>query len=151
MGVTSGATMISTVILGKLGDRTGYRRILVIAMMMLAVGYTTEGYVTKGWQFLVLQALVGVALGGVIPIISAILANYIKGGDEGMAFGFDNSVHSAGRGVAPLLGAAVAAVWGYPYTFVMAGIVFAISTVLAFWKLPASRTAAIDISASSSG
>jgi len=108
MGVTSGATMISTVFLGKLGDRTGYCRILVIAMMVLAVGYATEGYVTIDWQFLVLQALVGVALGGEIAIISAIVANYINAGDEGLAFGMDNSVTVAGRGLALFLGAAVA-------------------------------------------
>jgi len=147
IGVTSGATMISTVILGKLGDRTGYRRILVTAMMVLAVGFATEGYVTVGWQLLALQALVGMALGGVIPIISAILANYTKAGDEGLAFGLDNSVTAAGRGVAPLLGAAVAIAWGYPLTFVLTGLVFAVSTVLVVWKLPASRTATTDTSA----
>jgi len=140
MGVSSGATMISTVTLGKLGDKTGYRRILVVSMMLLAGGYTIQGYVTAGWQFLALQAWIGVSLGGVIPIISAILANYIKAGDEGLAFGLDNSVTAAGRGVAPLLGAAVAAGWGYPLTFVMTGLVFVVSTVLAVWKLPASKT-----------
>jgi len=145
MGVTSGATMISTVILGKLGDKNGYRKILVIAMMVLAVGYTTEGYVNVGWQLLILQALVGVALGGVIPIISAILANYIKAGDEGLAFGLDNSVTAAGRGVAPLLGAAVATAWGYPLTFVVTGLVFAVSTVLAVWKLPLEKPVTINV------
>ena len=146
MGVTSGATMISTVILGKLGDKTGYRRILVGAMLILAVGYAAEGYVTAGWQLLVLQVLVGVSLGGVIPIISAILVNYIKAGDEGLAFGLDNSVSAAGRGVAPLLGAAVAANWGYPVTFVVTGLVFLASTILAIWKLPSSRLAGTDVS-----
>jgi DHA1 family multidrug resistance protein-like MFS transporter len=135
--------MISAVILGKLGDRTGYRRILLISMVVLIGGYAAQGYVTAGWQFLALQALVGVALGGVIPIISAILANYIKAGDEGSAFGLDNSVTAAGRGVAPLLGATVATIWGYPMTFVVTGLVFVVSTALAMWRLPASRPAQV--------
>lgn len=149
MGISSGATMISVIILGRLGDKLGYRRILVISMMTLVGGYTCQGYVATGWQFLGLQALIGVALGGVIPIISAILANCIKAGDEGLAFGLDNSVNAAGRGVAPLLGAAVATTLGYPFTFVTAGLVFVVSTVLALWRLPASRPAPSDISASS--
>jgi DHA1 family multidrug resistance protein-like MFS transporter len=132
--------MINTVFLGKLGDRTGYLRILVIAMIVLAIGYATEGYVTIGWQFLILQALVGVALGGEIPIISAIVANYIKAGDEGLAFGMGNSVTAAGRGLAPFLRAAVATGWGYSLIFVVTGLVFVVSTALAVWKLPASRT-----------
>lgn len=148
MGVSSGATMVSAVILGKIGDRTGYRKILVISMMVLVGGYAFQGYVSTGWQFLVLQLLVGVALGGVIPIISAILANYIKAGDEGLAFGLDNSVTAAGRGTAPLLGAAVATAWGYPLTFIVTGLIFVISTMLAVWKLPVSRPVAADIPSS---
>lgn len=147
MGISSGTTTISAVILGKLGDRKGYRKILIISMIVLIGGYAAQGYVTKGWQFLALQALVGVALGGVVPIISALLANYIKAGDEGSAFGLDNSVTAAGRGVAPLLGAAVATAWGYPLTFVVTGSVFVLSTVLAVWLLPASRKINADVSA----
>jgi predicted MFS family arabinose efflux permease len=75
-------------------------------------------------------------LGGVIPIISAVLANTIKAGDEGLAFGLDNSVNAAGRGLAPLLGAAVATAWGYPFTFVVTGLMFVISTALGLWRLP---------------
>jgi DHA1 family multidrug resistance protein-like MFS transporter len=143
LGISSGATMLSAVVLGKLGDRTGYRKILLISMVVLIGGYAAQGYVTAGWQFLALQALVGVALGGVIPIISAILANTIKAGDEGSAFGLDNSVTAAGRGVAPLVGAAVATAWGYPLTFVVTGSVFVVSTVLAVWRLPALRSAQV--------
>lgn len=149
MGISSGATMVSTVFLGKLGDRRGYRKVLVISLLVLVGGYTLQGYVTVGWQFLVLQALIGTALGGVVPIISAILANYIKAGDEGLAFGLDNSVMAAGRGVAPVLGGAVATAWGYPVTFVATGVVFAVAAGLAMWRLPASKRAAGEVSSPS--
>jgi DHA1 family multidrug resistance protein-like MFS transporter len=145
MGITSGATMVSAVILGKMGDRIGYREILLTAMVVLIGGYAAQGYVTAGWQFLVLQALVGIALGGVIPIISAILANNIKAGNEGSAFGLDNSVTAAGRAVAPLLGAAVATAWGYPLTFVLTGLLYVVSTGLAVWKLPAVKSIAAEV------
>ena len=146
MGIASGATMLSAVILGKLGDRRGYRKILLTSMVMLIGGYAAQGYVTAGWQFLGLQAMVGIALGGVIPIVSAILANNIKAGNEGAAFGLDNSVTAAGRGVAPLLGAAVATTWGYPMTFVVTGALFVVSTALAVWKLPVTRSVVADVS-----
>lgn len=142
LGISSGATTVSAVFLGKLGDRIGYRKILVISMLVLVGGYAIQGYTTQGWQFLALQALVGVALGGVLPIISALLANYINAGDEGSAFGLDNSVTAAGRAFAPMIGASVAAFWGYPMAFFITGLVFLISTVVAVWRLPASRPAA---------
>lgn len=142
MGISSGATTLSAVFLGKLGDRTGYRRVLIVSMAVLIVGHILQGFVTAGWQLLALQVLVGVALGGVLPIISALLANYVKAGGEGTAFGLDNSVTAAGRAVAPLVGAAVAANWGYTITFVATGLVFFISTALAIWRLPPSRPVA---------
>ena len=139
LGVASAATTISAVFLGKLGDRIGYRKVMIVSLAVMAGLYALQGYVTAGWQLLVLQGLVGVALGGVIPIISALLANYIKAGGEGAVYGLDNSINAAGRTVAPMLGAAVAAGWSYTAVFVATGLVFFISALLAIWGLPPSR------------
>lgn len=139
LGVASAATTISAVFLGKLADRTSYRKVLIVSMAVMAGLYALQGYVTAGWQLLVLQALVGVALGGVIPIISALLANYIKVGGEGAVYGLDNSINAAGRTAAPMLGAAIATGWDYSIVFVATGLVFMISTLLAVWGLPPSR------------
>jgi DHA1 family multidrug resistance protein-like MFS transporter len=139
LGVASAATTISAVFLGKLADRIGYRIVLIVSMAVLAVLYAVQGYVTAGWQLLVLQAFVGVALGGVIPIVSALLANYIKGGGEGSVYGLDNSINAAGRTVAPMLGAAIATGWDYSIVFVATGLVFFVSALLGVWGLPPSR------------
>jgi DHA1 family multidrug resistance protein-like MFS transporter len=143
LGVSAGATTISAVFLGKLGDRTGYRKVLVVSMGVLAGLYVFQGFVVSEWQLLFLQVLVGVAIGGVLPIISALLANYIKVGGEGAVFGLDNSINAAGRTAAPLLGAVVAATWSYTATFLATGLVFLLSTLLAVWRLPPSRSTAV--------
>jgi DHA1 family multidrug resistance protein-like MFS transporter len=142
LGVASAATTVSAVFLGKLADRIGYRIVLIVSMAVMAVFYTIQGYVNAGWQLLVLQVLVGVALGGVIPVISALLANYVKAGGEGSVYGLDNSINAAGRTAAPMLGAAIAAGWDYTAVFVATGLVFLLSALLAIWGLPPSRPAA---------
>jgi DHA1 family multidrug resistance protein-like MFS transporter len=101
--------------------------------------YFSQGFVTAGWQLLVLQGLVGVALGGVLPIVSALLANYVKIGGEGAAFGLDNSINAAGRAVAPLLGAAIATGWGYTAVFLATGLVYLAAMLIAAVRLPPSR------------
>ena len=112
LGVSSATTTISAVFLGRLGDRTSHRKVLVVCVFMLAGLYGLQGFSTASWHLLVMQALVGVAMGGVIPMISALLATYGRVGAEGAIYGIDNSINSAGRTVAPLLGAAVAAlIW----------------------------------------
>jgi len=138
-GIASGATTLSAVFLGRLGDRVGYRKVLVTCMALLGGAYALQGFVSSWWQLLILQALGGVAMGGVIPIISALLANYVRAGGEGSVFGMDNSINAAGRAAAPLLGAAVAAGWGYPTAFFSASAIMVAASLLAAWRLPPSR------------
>jgi DHA1 family multidrug resistance protein-like MFS transporter len=136
LGLASGTTTVSAVFLGRLGDRTGHRQVLVFSVGALAGLYALLGFVTQGWQLLGLQALIGIALGGVVPVTSAMLANYVTQGGEGSAFGLDNSINAGGRALAPLVGAAAAAAWGYPAAFLTTGLIFLGSMVLVVWQLP---------------
>ena len=73
------ATTISAVFLGRLGDRVGYRRIILICTFLAGLFYLPQSLVNSGWQLLGLQALVGFALGGVTPVLSSLLATYTDG------------------------------------------------------------------------
>lgn len=142
LGVSSAATTVSSVFLGKLGDRVGYRKVLITSMGVLTGLYILQSRVMTEWQLLIMQVLVGIAVGGVIPIISALLANYVRIGGEGTVFGLDNSINAAGRAVAPMIGAAIATSWDYSATFVGTGVIFLVSALLAVWRLPPSRRGA---------
>jgi len=140
LGVSSATTTISAVFLGRLGDRTSHRKVLVVCVFVLAGLYGLQGFSTASWHLLVMQALVGVAMGGVIPMISALLATYGRIGAEGAIYGIDNSINSAARTLAPLLGAAVAASFGFPAVFVATGVVFLFTAGLTAWRLPPPRS-----------
>jgi len=140
MGASSAATTVSAIFLGRLGDRTSHRNVLIACIFVLAGLYGLQGFSTASWHLLVMQALVGVAMGGVIPAISALLATYGPAGAEGAIYGMDNSINSAGRTVAPLLGAALAAPFGLPAVFVATGLVFLFTAGLAAWRLPPARS-----------
>lgn len=139
IGIASGATTLSSVFLGRLGDRVGYRKVLAASLGALAGLYVALGYISASWQLLALQVCVGMAVGGVLPTISALLANYSRPGEEGAVFGLDNSINAAGRTVAPLLSTSIAAGWGYPAAFVSTGVVLSAATLLAASRLPPSR------------
>lgn len=75
------------------------------------------------WQLLILYALTDACVGGLLPSLSAMLAENSQRGDEGGVYGIDNSVTSAGRTVGPLLGAACA-LWFSPRAiFVLTGLI----------------------------
>ena len=105
IGISFAATTLSAFFLGPLGDRVGHRRVVIASSCLAALLYFAQTFVTAGWQLLVLQALVGVALGGIVPIISALLARLTHSGEEGVVYGMDNSITAGSRTLAPLLGA----------------------------------------------
>lgn len=139
LGSASAATTMSAIYLGRLGDRIGHRRILVASAVLAGLLYLPQSLVTAGWQILVLQAATGVAMGGVIPAISALLAKYAASGEEGAVYGLDNSINAAGRAAAPLLGSGVAVWFNLRATFVASGATLLLAAGLAAWLLPGSE------------
>ncbi len=142
IGITSATTTLSSIFLGKLGDCVGHRLVLIVSMVLAAGLYTVQSLVTAGWQLLVFQALVGVAIGGVIPMISALLANFIKFGEVGAVYGLDNSINAAGRAVAPVVGALIANSSGLRPTFIATGLIFLMAAMMAISWLPKADQAA---------
>jgi DHA1 family multidrug resistance protein-like MFS transporter len=147
MGIASAATTLSAVYLGRLGDRIGHRKVLIGCSFVSALLYVPQGMVTAAWQLMALQVLVGIAIGGVIPTVSALLAGYTSQGEEGAVYGLDNSINAAGRAIAPLLGAWVATAFGMRTTFTATAGIFLVSVLLAIWLLP--KTSAAEMAAES--
>ncbi len=135
-GVSSGTTTLSSVFLGRLGDKAGQRRVLIISLIVASVLYAVQAFVNAAWQLLLLQAVVGVALGGITPSISALLARYTRPGVEGAVYGLDNSIGSAARAVAPMLGSMIMLWWGLRSTFIVTGVLLVLTAVFAAVMLP---------------
>lgn len=142
VGIAAATGTFSAVYLGKLGDRIGHRRVLIGSTLAVALFYFPQVFVTQAWQLLVLQALAGAGIGGVLPTISALLSGYTQPGQEGAVYGLDNSVVAAARSVAPLVGTGVALWFGLQTTFVVAGLLFLATALLVVRWLPEYRPAA---------
>ena len=139
VGVASATGTVSAIYLGRLGDRVGHRRVLVTSAMAAGVFYLSQSFVTHVWHLLVLQALAGVAIGGIVPSISALLNGYSQPGKEGAVYGLDNSVQAAARTVAPLAGTAVASWMGLQAPYAVAGFLLFVTAALAARWLPGSQ------------
>jgi len=135
-GIASATTTLSSVYLGRLGDRVGQQRILVISLICSGILYGSQSLVTSGWHLLILQALTGIALGGLIPAISALLAKLSEPGTEGAVYGLENSIGSGARSLAPIIGSAIMYGWGPRLTFVVTGVVLLATAVFARSALP---------------
>ncbi len=136
VGVSYSTMTLSSMFFGKLGDDIGHRIVVIGCVFAAGLFYIPQSFVDRAWQILVLQGLVGVAIGGIMPTISALLAKYTETGEEGAVYGLDNSVNAAARSIAPLLGAGVAAWFSLRATFSVTGLVFLAAGFLAMAYLP---------------
>ncbi len=141
IALSSGAGTISALLLGRLGDRIGHRQILLTCAVVAGLVYLLQAWAATLWQLLILQVLIGAAAGGVMPVLSALLNHYTEPGEEGAAYGFDNSVVSLSRALAPMLGAALIFLGDFRALFIAAGLLFLLSALLAYWFLPNPKLA----------
>lgn len=129
IGVAAATSTLSAMALGDLGDRIGHRAVLMGSALLAAACYVPMAFVGAGWQLLVLNGLAGVAIGGVMPSLSALLNVVTEEAEVGSAFGLDNAVIAASRAVAPLVGVGLASLLGggelgYRAVFLSAAVLF---------------------------
>lgn len=138
IGLGAGATTLTSGYFGRLGDRIGFRTLVSICAVSAGLLYLPQSIVQEPWQLLALSLMVGIAMGGVLPLISALLASYSKAGGEGSVYGIDNAVRASARAIAPLIVSAVMLALGIRTTFLITGGIFILTGVLAKFGLPAA-------------
>jgi DHA1 family multidrug resistance protein-like MFS transporter len=136
MGIAAATTTVSAFFLGRLGDRIGHRKVIIGSSLLAGALYLPQSLATQGWHLLMLYGLVGVAMGGLIPSTSALIAQYTLPGKEGAVYGLDNSIQAGAKALAPLLGSGLALWLGLRSTFAAAGIIFLLMAVIAGQCLP---------------
>jgi DHA1 family multidrug resistance protein-like MFS transporter len=124
LGLSSAASTIAAVYLGRLGDRVGHHRIALFSGIVTALFFFPQTLVNKPWQLMVLYAVTGAGIGGLTPSLSALLARLSKPTDAGSVYGIDNSITAAGRTLSPLIAALVVAWFGLRWVFCATGLVF---------------------------
>jgi len=80
------------------------------------------------------QIGIGLAMGGILASVRALLADLAPEGREGVVYGVENSVSSVANAIGPMTGSALAAAIGLRAPFLAASLVFG-GAVLAILKL----------------
>jgi DHA1 family multidrug resistance protein-like MFS transporter len=131
IGTAALTSAISAVYLGRLGDRIGHTRVLIGSAIAAMLIYAPQAWVQSAGQLIILQALGGFAVGGLVPSVAALLNLWAPAGNQGATYGLDNSVQASGRVVAPMIAASLAALAGYRGVFLGAALVYAVIAVAA--------------------
>jgi MFS transporter, DHA1 family, multidrug resistance protein len=106
---------------GKLGDRFGHSRVLVISLILSGLISIPQALAGSLWVLFFERCLLGIAVGGIIPTVNALVSNSISRDKVGSAYGLTSSVTYLGIGVGPLMGGGLAAAFGLRWPFVIMG------------------------------
>jgi len=135
-GVSAAAGAAGALWLGQLGDRVGSRRILILCALASALCYAPQSFVSSPTWLLPMQAVGGLAMGGILASISASLARLAPEGQEGVVYGVSGSAMGIASVIGPMTGSAVAVWLGLGAPFLLAAAVFAVSAIAAALLLP---------------
>ncbi|MBA2755326.1 MAG: MFS transporter [Chloroflexia bacterium] len=122
LGVAGLTSAISSVVLGRLGDRVGHRPILFWSALCGGLLYLPMVIVDAPWQLAVLQGLFGVAAGGLIPSANALVVASTAPERRGVVFGLMAGSASLGGFIGPLAGSGIAAGFGFGVAFLATGL-----------------------------
>lgn len=141
-GLGAAAAAVAAVLLGRVSDRIGYRRILVTCGMAACVLFGLMATAQTPMQLLVLRMLGGAVMGGILASISALQATLAPKNRFGAVYGVDTSAVAVANAAAPMIGAGLAAGWGLHSVFLGAAAMYGLATVAVVSAVPgkASKT-----------
>lgn len=145
IAIASVAGAVSGFTLGRIGDKIGHAKVLIVSAFLTAVLHIPIAFAGSLWSFILFNTFVGYTVGGVLPMISSLLARNTTPEQAGQVYGLDNSVTAAARAIAPMVAGSfigMAFIWGppnYRVVYLVAGALFAITGAVALRLLNQPR------------
>ncbi|MDC3414365.1 MFS transporter [Terrihalobacillus insolitus] len=118
---------------GRLADRIGYVKILITLLIGAAIVYFPGAYVTNIWQLIVLRFLLGVSIGGIIPVRTAYIRQEAPIAMQGEVLGYNTSIRFFGNMIGPVLGGMLSGYFGISAVFFVTSSLLFISGI-ALWS-----------------
>lgn len=104
MSAAALGSIVSASQLGKVADRVGHSTVIILALVTAGILLIPQAFVTSAWQLVVLRFLMGLALGGLLPCIAAVIRHGVPNHFVGSAMGYSLSSQFAGQVIGPLIG-----------------------------------------------
>ena len=117
------AAAVTAGVMGRLTDRWGHKRLLVICCIWAAVASFLHLFAHSILSLYVVRILFGMAVAGMTPAVNVLILRLVPERAIGKAYGLMNSFGALGWAFGPLLGGCLAAALGLRAPFVFAAAV----------------------------
>lgn len=117
---------------GKIADRFGYIKILITLLFIAAIVYLPGGFVTNIWQLVFIRFLLGISIGGIVPVRVAYIRQEAPIAMQGEVLGYNTSLRFLGNVIGPLMGGFVSGYFGFSAVFIITSGLLFVSGILLF-------------------
>jgi MFS family permease len=130
MSAAALGSILSAARLGKLADRIGHWNVIVVGLLVSGLLLIPQAFVTAGWQLVGLRFLMGLALGGLLPCIAAVIRHNVPEGSAGGVLGYSTSSQYVGQVAGPLAGGFVGGHIGMRAVFFATAVLMGIGSAV---------------------
>jgi DHA1 family multidrug resistance protein-like MFS transporter len=132
VAITGIANLFGAPTLGRLGDRIGQRKTLMLALTMAALAFIPQAFATGITMLLVGRFLLGLFIGGMIPSLNVLVKKLAPVHLQGTAYGFNTSSLFLGNLIGPLMGSHLAAAYGFTTVFYVTMAILLLNALFIF-------------------
>ena len=129
------AQLMSSSPLGKLVDKIGPRKVLVVSLIYVGILNIPQAYVSNVYQLAIIRFLQGFGLGGMLPALNTYLSSKTPRKFTGQVFSYNQSCLFFGYFLGSVGGASLMAWLGFTTLFWVSGGLFIISALWIGLKL----------------
>ena len=129
------AQLMSSSPLGKLVDKIGPRKVLVVSLIYVGILNIPQAYVSDVYQLALIRFLQGFGLGGMLPALNTYLSSKTPREFTGQVFSYNQSCLFFGYFLGSVGGASLMAWLGFTTLFWVSGGLFIISALWIGFKL----------------
>ena len=129
------AQLMSSSPLGKLVDKIGPRKVLVVSLIYVGILNIPQAYVSDVYQLAIIRFLQGFGLGGMLPALNTYLSSKTPREFTGQVFSYNQSCLFFGYYLGSVGGASLMAWLGFTTLFWVSGGLFIISALWIGFKL----------------
>lgn len=132
MSAAALGSILSSSHLGKLADRVGHWRVVIVCLSAAALLLIPQAFVVNAWQLILLRFAMGLALGGLLPCIASVIRHNVPMAMTGAILGYSISAQYAGQVLGPLMGGFVGGHIGMRAVFLATAFLMAIGALVNF-------------------
>lgn len=124
------ATMIAAPRFGRIGDRIGTNRMIMIGFALAFIFMLPTGFVTAVWQLVILRFMIGISDATMLPAVQTMLSKSTPREITSRIFAYNQSFQSLGAVAGPMLGTLVATYFDYNGIFMASAALIVVNAII---------------------